>query len=390
VTPPLVEIKHVVKHFPLSRSLIDAAVGREPLAIHALDDVSLTVDAGETVGLIGESGSGKTTLGWLIARLHDLTEGEILFDGQDVSELSGRQLREWRRNVQIVFQDPVGSLDPRLKVWQIVSEPIRAQEQLARPSWSARMKQRWASSEDGSGRSPKRSRLSRRQLRARVSEVLPTVGLPPDCLDQYPHEFSGGGRQRLSLARALSVRPKLIVLDEPTSALDVAVQAQILNRLVTLQREFGFAYLLITHNVAAVRYVADRVAVMYLGKIVEVGPVHQLLEHPTHPYTKALLAALPVADVRRRHARYRITGEIPTLVRPPPGCRFTARCPFAIDRCKTEEPLLRPRPGDPTTLVACHRAEEVADIPPETLFAQGPEGEKTPIPAAGSASTAAA
>ncbi len=380
MTPPLVEVKHVVKHFPLSRSLIDAAVGREPLAIHALDDVSLTVDAGETVGLIGESGSGKTTLGWLIARLHDLTKGEILFDGQDVSKLSGRKLREWRRNVQIVFQDPVGSLDPRLKVWQIVSEPIRAQEQLSRPTFSARVRQRLSSSKGSPGSSPRRSRLSRRQLRARVSEVLPTVGLPPDCLDQYPHEFSGGGRQRLSLARALSVRPRLIVLDEPTSALDVAVQAQILNRLVTLQKEYGFAYLLITHNVAAVRYVADRVAVMYLGKIVEVGPVHQLLEHPTHPYTKALLAALPVADVRRRHARYRIKGEIPTLVRPPPGCRFTARCPFAIDRCKVEEPLLRPRPGDPTTLVACHRAEEVADIAPETYFAQGPEAEKTSIP----------
>jgi oligopeptide/dipeptide ABC transporter ATP-binding protein len=380
VTPPLVEVKHVVKHFPLSRSLIDAAIGREPLAIHALDDVSLSVEPGETVGLIGESGSGKTTLGWLIARLHDLTGGQILFDGQDVSELQGRELREWRRNVQIVFQDPVGSLDPRLKVWQIVSEPIRAQEQLSRPKWATRIKQRLSPRNEKSAASPRYSRLTKRNLRRRVSEVLPTVGLPPDCLDQYPHEFSGGGRQRLSLARALSVRPRLIVLDEPTSALDVAVQAQILNRLVTLQKEFGFAYLLITHNVAAVRYVADRVAVMYLGKIVEVGPVHQLLEHPTHPYTKALLAALPVADVRRRHARYRITGEIPTLVRPPPGCRFTARCPFAIDRCKTEEPLLRPRPSDPSTLVACHRAEEVADIPPETYFAQGPASEKIPIP----------
>lgn len=341
---PLLEVRGLVKHFPLTRSLTEMVRGQAPRAIHAVDGVSLAVAPGETLGLIGESGSGKTTLGWLIARLYPATAGGILFDGTDVTDLRGRELRQWRRQVQIVFQDPVGSLDPRLRVWQIVGEPIRAQEPLPRSV-----------------------------VRSRVAELLPTVGLPPDCLDQYPHEFSGGGRQRLSLARALSLSPRLVVLDEPTSALDVAVQAQILNRLVALQRERGYAYLLITHNVAAVRYVADRVAVMYLGQVVELGPVRDVLEHPTHPYTKALLAAVPVADARRRRTRYRVGGEIPTLVRPPAGCRFASRCPFVIDRCRVEDPALREVAGRPGRRVACHRAEEVGDIAPETLLTAAPE-----------------
>src|SRR6266852_2352040 len=238
MSAPLVEAEHLMKRFPLSRSLA-AALAREPEEfVHAVDDVSLEIQPGETLGLIGESGSGKTTLGWLFAKLHSPTGGRIRFEGQDITNLSGRDLLEWRREVQVVFQDPVGSLDPRMRVWQIVGEPILAQ-----------------------------GRVTRSEIRARVAEILPNVGLPSGSLDLYPHEFSGGGRQRLSLARALSLRPKLIVLDEPTSALDVAVQAQVLNRLVALQEEFGFSYLLITHNVAAVRYVADRVAVMYLGKL---------------------------------------------------------------------------------------------------------------------------
>jgi oligopeptide/dipeptide ABC transporter ATP-binding protein len=347
--PPLLETRQIVKHFPLNRTATEFLRGRTPRAIHAVDGVSLSVAPGETVGLIGESGSGKTTLGWLIARLYPSTAGQILFDGTDVTRLSGVKLRRWRRNVQIVFQDPVGSLDPRLRVWQIVGEPIQAQ-----------------------------GPITRQALRTRVSELLPTVGLPPDCLDQYPHEFSGGGRQRLSLARALSLQPRLIVLDEPTSALDVAVQAQILNRLVSLQRERGYAYLLITHNVAAVRFAADRVAVMYLGQVVEVGPVRPLLEHPVHPYTKALLAAVPVADARRRRARYRVSGEVPTLVNPPAGCRFASRCPFVIDRCRVEDPPLREVPGRPGRLVSCHRAEEVGDIPPESLMASAPAAAASP------------
>ncbi len=351
---PLIELKDLVKRYPLPRSLAQTMRGEPPLAIHAVDGVSLTVEEGETVGLIGESGSGKTTLGWLLARLVDATSGEIRFDGVEVSRLKGTALRKWRKNVQVVFQDPVGSLDPRMRVWQIVGEPVRAQ---------------W--------------RLSREKVRSRVREILPTVGLPPDCLDQYPHEFSGGGRQRLGLARALSISPRLVILDEPTSALDVAVQAQILNRLVELQREQRLAYLLITHNVGAVRYVADRVAVMYLGLLAEVGQVREVLERPVHPYTKALLAALPAPDVRRRRSFYRVGGEVPTLIRPPPGCRFAARCPFVIDRCRVEEPALRPFERRPGHLVACHRAEEVADVPPDTL--------REPVsPASGSASGAAA
>jgi len=210
--------------------------------------------------------------------------------------------------------------------------------------------------------------ISRAAVRKKVQETLPTVGLPIDCLDQYPHEFSGGGRQRLSLARALAVSPRLIVLDEPTSALDVAVQAQILNRLVELQRARGLAYVLITHNVAAVRFAADKVAVMYLGRIVEHGPVRALLEHPVHPYTKALLAAVPTPDPGRRHTRYRIGGDIPSLVDLPPGCRFAPRCPFVIQRCRTEDPALLPMAGG-ERLVACHRAGEVLDIAPESLLA---------------------
>ena len=349
---PLVEVVDLEKHFPLTRSATEFFGGQARRVIHAVDGVSISIMPGETLGLIGESGSGKTTLGWLVARLHEPTGGALRFAGHDILELAGTDLRKWRQNVQVVFQDPVGSLDPRLKVWQIVGEPLRAQ-----------------------------GGLTKAQVRNRVQALLPTVGLPPDCLDQYPHEFSGGGRQRLSLARALSVNPKLVILDEPTSALDVAVQAQILNRLVELQRERGFAFLLITHNVAAVRYVADRVAVMYLGRVVEVGSVRGVLERPIHPYTKALLAAVPVADASRRRTRFRIGGDVPSLVDPPPGCRFAARCPFVVDRCRVEYPALREIAAAPGQLVSCHRAEEVLDISPASLLETEPAPPSPEAPA---------
>jgi len=506
---PLVQLTDLEKLFPLTRSATEVFTGKARRAIHAVDGVSISLMPGETLGLIGESGSGKTTLGWVVARLHDPTGGSLQFEGQDLLKLKGENLRHWRHNVQVVFQDPVGSLDPRLKVWQIVGEPLRAQNQAARwfavnepkrilrdyhdgirkrretltreiraatnpaaaerhrltgayqaieaerekralaerrkalgdyrtalqklgkrnppaspeerqrliHEYQAGVKQReqrlqtdrtkFASEQQAAlqkagqipapsaterqrleteyraalqrrppppviPRIPMPPRITRQQVRKKVQETLPTVGLPVDCLDQYPHEFSGGGRQRLSLARALIVDPRLIVLDEPTSALDVAVQAQILNRLVELQRDRGFSYLLITHNVAAVRYVADRVAVMYLGRIVELGSVRGVLERPIHPYTKALLAAVPVPDASRRRTRFRIGGDVPSLVDPPPGCRFAARCPFVIDRCKAEYPPLREIPGAPGQLVSCHRAEEVIDIAPATLLTTEP------------------
>jgi oligopeptide/dipeptide ABC transporter ATP-binding protein len=325
----LFEARDVTKYFDLQKAFSETLLRREVKRVHAVDGVSLKVKRGEVMGLIGESGSGKTTFGWIAAKLLSPTSGSIIFDGTDVTKLRGEELRGWRHNVQIVFQDPITSLDPRLKVWQIVGEPLGAS-----------------------------GIKDRQEIIDRVKTVLGEVGLPEDSYSQYPYEFSGGGRQRISLARALVLDPKMIVLDEPTSALDVAVQAQILNRLVELQRERGLTYLFISHNIGAVRYISDSVAIMYLGKIMETGNVRDVIERPMHPYTKALLVSVPVPDPARRKFKFEIEGEIPTLINIPPGCRFAGRCPFAREQCRSTEPVLRDMGSG--HFVACHFAEELA------------------------------
>lgn len=325
----LFESKQLMKHFTLQKSISETVRRAEPKNVHAVDGVSLKIRRGEVMGLIGESGSGKTTFGWIAAKLLSPTAGSLIYDGMDITSLRGEELRRWRHHIQIVFQDPITSLNPRLKVWRLVGEPLMAT-----------------------------GIRDRETIMKRVEEVLVDVGLPEKSVELFPHEFSGGGRQRISLARALILDPEMLVLDEPTSALDVAVQAQILNRLIELQKERNLTYLFISHNIGAVRYISDSVVIMYLGKVMEVGSVREVMESPMHPYTKALLVSVPVPDPRRRKFRFKIEGEIPTLVNPPPGCRFAGRCPFVKDRCRAEEPALRNSGG--SHLVACHFAEELA------------------------------
>jgi peptide/nickel transport system ATP-binding protein len=277
--------------------------------LRAVDDVTLHVDPGETLGLVGESGCGKTTVGRLILRLLPATAGRIVFEGQDITHLPERRLRDFRRAVQVVFQDPYSSLNPRLTVRDIVGEPLR--------NFGA----------------------SRRAAAARVGELLDTVGLPPDYMTRYPHAFSGGQRQRIGIARALALGPRLLVCDEAVSSLDVSVQAQILNLLADLQRQLGLALLFISHNLAVVRHVSQRVAVMYLGRLVEVAPEADLFDHPRHPYTRALLAAVPEAGPDAAPPSV-LPGEIPSPLDPPAGCRFQTRCPRAEARCRAAEPPL--------------------------------------------------
>ena len=331
-TPALLSVEHLVMDFPVRSKVLRLRRG----AIRAVNDVSLQVHRGETLALVGESGSGKTTVGKTIMRLHEPTSGRIVFDGRDLADLSGRDLRSTRRNLQFVFQDPYASLPARSPAVAIVAEALEIH---------------------GIG-----TRSSRRD---RVRELFDLVGLPPAALDRYPHQFSGGQRQRIGIARALALEPAMLILDEPVSALDVSIQAQVINLLARLQSELGLAYLFIAHDLAVVRHIAHRVAVMYLGAIVEYGDAHDVFTRPTHPYTQALLSAVPVPDPRLRDpARRRLlTGEIPNPADPPSGCPFRTRCWKAQEICAEERPSLQIR-TEARTLSACHFATVMNDASP--------------------------
>jgi len=315
----LVQVQNVVKYFPLRAGVFGRVVDH----VRAVDGVSLDVPAGSTLGLVGESGCGKTTLARVIMRLLPADSGSIIFSGEDIAKASPEQLRRLRRQMQIIFQDPFSSLNPRMTVGGIVTEPLKIHTDL-----------------DRAGR------------RERAAEVLGVVGLSKRDLDRYPHEFSGGQRQRIGIARALVLQPKLIVCDEPVSALDVSIQSQILNLLRQLQTDFGLTYIFIAHGLNVIKHVSDRVAVMYLGKIVEDGEAHNIFEDAQHPYTKALLESIPVPDPRARRIRATLEGDVPSPLNPPPGCRFHTRCSVAIPVCSEEEPpLLEVTRGH---RVACH------------------------------------
>ena len=328
---PLVQCEHVVKHFPIRAGLLRREVGR----VHAVDDVTLEVRRGETLGIVGETGSGKSTLARCIARLYDLTSGTVVFDGTDISRLSRSRMRPLRRGIQMIFQDPIGSLNPRRRIGSIIGDPFAIH---------------------GIGRGDQRKK--------RVQELMRLVGLNPEHYNRFPAEFSGGQRQRIGVARALALRPKLIIADEPVSALDVSIQAQILNLLTDLQDEFGLTYIFIAHDLSVVRHVSDRIAVMYLGKIVEVGTVSELYARPRHPYTAALLSAVPVPDPDRAAKRERVIliGDVPSPINPPSGCRFHTRCPKAQNICTEQEPPLEVKKDDrPEHVAACHFPVEVGE-----------------------------
>ncbi len=324
----VLKAENLVKHYPIKAGVLRRTVGH----VKALDGVSFELYKGETLGIVGESGCGKSTLGRMLMRLEEPTDGKLIFDGVDVYSQKGSAMRKLRRDIQIVFQDPYTSLNPRMTVGDIVGEPFEIHTDVV----------------------PKRGR------RQRVQELLDLVGLNPEHINRYPHQFSGGQRQRIGIARGLALNPKVIICDEPVSALDVSVQAQVVNLLGELQGRLGLAYIFIAHDLSVVRHISDRVGVMYLGKLVELGDEDQIYSRPTHPYTQALLSAVPLPDPTMRNIREQIvlTGDVPSPANPPPACRFHTRCWKAQEICSIEEPLLIERPdGESAHVSACHFAE---------------------------------
>ena len=318
---PLLEARNLTKQFVIGNRF--TAQGLR--TVHAVDAVSLKIMPGETVGLVGESGCGKSTLGRCMTRLYDITGGELYFEGADITKRTLRQMRPLRQRMQMVFQDPYASLNPRRRIRDLIAEPLRVH-----------------------------LRLSETEVRARVRQLLDVVGLLPDHMDRFPHEFSGGQRQRIGIARAIALEPSLIVADEPVSALDVSVQAQIVNLLADLQERLSLTYVFIAHDLSVVRQVSTRIAVMYLGSIVELGSANDIFAKPSHPYTQALISAVPQPDLKKAGERKRIvlTGDVPSPINPPQGCRFHPRCPFATDKCRNERPVLTVAAG--SGIVACH------------------------------------
>lgn len=322
MTTPLLDIQHLKKYFDVRAGVLQRIVGH----VKAVDDVSFQIAEGETLGLVGESGCGKTTAGRTLLRLYEPSEGKIVFDGKDVTNIYGRELRELRADMQIVFQDPYSSLNPRMTVKSIVEEGLVVHNMGTRAE-----------------------RLDK------VKDTLIKVGLDPSYINRYPHEFSGGQRQRISVARALALNPRFIVLDEPISALDVSIQSQVINLLNDLKEEFGLTYLFISHDLSAVKYISDRVAVMYLGEIVETASSDDLYVSPLHPYTKALLSAIPSMDPKTKKDRIVLEGDVPSPINPPTGCRFHPRCPVAMDICKEVSPKPLDLDGH---MVRCHAVEQ--------------------------------